>query len=48
MAMVGISLILMVRQIYGSYSLAGLVSAVSVIFYAMGAPIVSRLVDRYG
>ncbi len=48
MAMVGISLILMVRMLYGSYSLAGAVSAVSVISFAIGAPILARLVDRFG
>ena len=48
MAMVGISLILMVRELYGSYSLAGVISAINVIAYAACAPLVSRLVDRYG
>ena len=48
MAMVGISLILMVSELYGSYSLAGVISAINVIAYAACAPLVSRLVDRYG
>ena len=48
MSMVGISLILMVRELYGSYSLAGVISAVNVIAFAACAPLVSRLVDRYG
>lgn len=48
MSMVGISIILAVRALYGNYSLAGLVSATQVIAYAVGAPILARLVDRYG
>lgn len=48
MAMVGISLILMVRQLYGSYSLAGVISAVGVVSFAVCAPVLSRMVDRYG
>ncbi|WRS30843.1 MFS transporter [Actinomycetaceae bacterium MB13-C1-2] len=48
MAFVGISTILMVRFIYGSYTLAGLVSAANVIAYALCAPLLSRLVDRFG
>ncbi|WP_099332861.1 MFS transporter [Actinomyces minihominis] len=48
MSMVGISIILGVRALYDSYSLAGLISAVQVIAYAICAPILSRLVDRHG
>lgn len=48
MSMVGISIILAVRALYGNYSLAGLVSAMQVISYAFGAPVLARLVDRYG
>lgn len=48
MAFIGISTILMVRFIYGSYTLAGLVSAANVIAYAICAPLLSRLVDRFG
>ncbi len=48
MTFVGISLILMVRSVYGSYTLAGLISASNVIAYAICAPILSRLVDRFG
>ena len=48
MALEGLSMILMVRAIYGSYSLAGLISAANVIAYALCVPVLSRLVDRYG
>lgn len=48
MSMVGISIILGVRALYDSYSLAGMISAVQVIAFAFGAPILARLVDRYG
>lgn len=48
MSFIGISTILMVRTIYGNYTLAGLVSAANVIAYAACAPLLARLVDRYG
>lgn len=48
MSMVGISLILAIRALYDSYSLAGVISAIEVISFAIGAPILARLVDRYG
>lgn len=48
MSIEGISLILMVRAVYDSYTLAGFISAASVITYALCAPLLSRLVDRYG
>ncbi len=48
MAIQGISIILMVRTLYGSYSLAGFISASSVVTFAICAPILARLVDRYG
>ncbi len=48
MALVGISMILLVKSLYGNYSLAGAVSATAVIAYAIGNPILSRLVDMYG
>lgn len=47
-SMVGISLILAVRGIYGSYALAGTLGAVQVIAFALGAPILARLIDRHG
>ncbi|KGM11171.1 MFS transporter [Cellulomonas bogoriensis] len=48
MAMTGIALVLMVSEVYGSYGLAGRVSAVYVLTHAFCAPQLSRLVDRHG
>lgn len=48
MAIVGISQILMITTLYGSYQLAGQVAAVNVIAYAVCAPILAKLVDAYG
>ena len=47
-SMVGISLILAIRALYGSYSLAGAIGAVHVIAFAVSAPFLARLIDRYG
>lgn len=46
--MTGIGLITLLSQVYGSYALAGAVSATFVLTYALLSPQVSRLVDRYG
>ena len=48
MSMVGISTILAVEGLYGSYTAAGLVSAANFVALAIGAPILARCVDRYG
>lgn len=48
MSMVGIGIVLMVSEVYGSYGLAGRISAVQVITHALCSPQLSRLVDRYG
>lgn len=48
MSLVGISQILMISALYGSYTLAGQVSAVNIVAYAVAAPVLARLVDRYG
>lgn len=48
MALVGISTILMIRGLYGNYALAGIVSGASVIAFAIGAPLLSRMVDAHG
>lgn len=48
MSMVGISTILAVQSTYGSYSAAGLVSAVNIVALALGAPLLARLVDAHG
>ncbi|MDR0960744.1 MAG: MFS transporter [Propionibacteriaceae bacterium] len=47
-AMMGIGTVLMVRMLYGSYSLAGVVSAANTVCWALGSPIIARLVDRLG
>lgn len=48
MALVGISTILMIKFLYGNYALAGTVSAAGVIAFAIGSPLLSRLVDARG
>ncbi|WP_149203193.1 MFS transporter [Actinotalea subterranea] len=48
MSMVGIGIVLMVSEIYGSYGLAGRVAAVEVVAHAICSPLLARLVDRYG
>lgn len=48
MALVGISTILMIKILYGNYALAGAVSAAGITAYAVGAPLLSRLVDARG
>ncbi len=47
-SMVGIGIVLAVSGIYGSYGLAGRVSAVYVVVQAICSPLLARLVDRYG
>jgi MFS family permease len=48
MSMTGIGIVLLVSAVYGSYGLAGTVSAVHVVATAVCSPHVARLVDRYG
>ncbi|PJI86767.1 MFS transporter [Luteimicrobium subarcticum] len=48
MSMVGIGTVLMIQGMYGSYALAGRVSAALVVAQALGSPQLARLVDRYG
>ncbi|HWS57764.1 MAG TPA: MFS transporter, partial [Actinotalea sp.] len=48
MSMVGIGIVLMVSELYGSYGLAGRVSAVYVVTHAICSPPLARLVDRHG
>lgn len=48
MALVGISVILMVRSYYGNYALAGIVSGAMMVAFAVGAPLLARLIDKYG
>ena len=48
MSMVGISTILAVQDLYGSYSAAGAVSAANIVAAAVGAPLLARMVDAHG
>lgn len=48
MSMVGIAVVLAVSEIYGSYGLAGQITAVYVIVHSVCAPFLARLVDRHG
>ena len=47
-AMVGIGIVLMVSALYGSYGLAGLVSASNGLGWAVGTAFLSNFVDRFG
>ena len=48
MSMVGIGIVLMIQQIYGSYALGGRVSAAYIIAQAICSPQIAKLVDRKG
>lgn len=48
MSMVGIAIVLAVPEVYGTYALAGQITAVYVIVHAVAAPLLAHLVDRYG
>ena len=48
LAMTGLGIILMIEHTYGSYGLAGAVSAVYVVTMAAAAPVLANLVDKYG
>jgi predicted MFS family arabinose efflux permease len=48
MSMVGIGIVLMIQGLYGSYELAGRVSAVYVLSQAVCGPQIARLIDRHG
>lgn len=48
MSMVGIGIVLAVSDIYGSYGLAGQVTAVYVVAHAVCSPQIARLVDTHG
>lgn len=48
MSMVGIAIVLAVPEVYGSYGLAGQITAVYVIVHSIAAPLLAHLVDRYG
>jgi MFS family permease len=46
--MMGIGVVMMVTAQYGSYTLAGAVSATNAVAWALGAAAMSNLVDRFG
>ncbi|MFD3537298.1 MFS transporter [Streptomyces sp. NPDC058664] len=48
MGMFGVSAVIMIAAAYGSYALAGAVTATSMAAGAFTAPWIARLVDRYG
>lgn len=48
MSMVGIGIVLMISEIYGSYGLAGRIAAVYVVVHAVCSPVLARLVDQHG
>lgn len=47
-SMIGISIILLVRSQYDSYTIAGVVAAVNIIAVACCAPVLARMIDRHG
>lgn len=47
-AMLGLGLVLMVSELYGGYQLAGALTAVWAVSWAIGTATLSNLVDRYG
>ncbi len=47
-AMMGIGIVLMVSALYGSYGLAGALSAANGVSWAVGTAVLSSYVDRYG
>ncbi|ACY97264.1 MULTISPECIES: MFS transporter [Thermomonospora] len=48
MSMVGIGIVLLVSAVTGSYGIAGSVSAVFALAFAVASPLVGRLADRHG
>ncbi|BDO43675.1 MFS transporter [Cellulomonas sp. NTE-D12] len=48
MSMVGIGVVLAVSSLYGSYTLAGAVSATYIVAQAVAAPVLGGWVDRFG
>lgn len=48
MSMISICVILLISTYYHSYAIAGQISAVSVVSYAVVVSYLSRLVDKYG
>lgn len=48
MSMIGIAILLLVRDVWGNYTLAGAVNAANIIGVSVCAPLLARLVDRLG
>ncbi|MBV7363063.1 MFS transporter [Actinomycetaceae bacterium TAE3-ERU4] len=48
MSFVGLSTVMLIQDIYTSYKVAGIVNACGIIGFASAAPLLSRLVDRFG
>ncbi|GGS51681.1 MFS transporter [Planobispora rosea] len=48
MSMLGLSIVLLIETLTGSYGMAGAVAATVNVSYAVAAPLIGRLVDRFG
>lgn len=48
MAMMALSVALLIPVIYNNYTLAGQIAAANIVAFSLGAPVLARLVDRYG
>ncbi|OKL50499.1 hypothetical protein BM477_00555 [Boudabousia marimammalium] len=48
MALISLSMLILIHTAYGNYTIAGQVNAVGILGFAAGAPMLARLVDRYG
>ena len=48
MSMFSLGTVLLIAATTGRYGLAGLVAAVGSVGYALGAPQIARLIDRFG
>lgn len=48
LSMVTISIILLISQVYGEYTIAGIASAIYTISQALCSPQIAKLVDKYG
>lgn len=48
MSFVGLSTIMLTQHVYGSYRIAGIVNGCGIIGFAVAAPFLSRMVERYG
>lgn len=48
MAMMALSVALVIPVVYNNYTLAGQIAAANIVAFALFAPVLARLVDRYG